>query len=80
MMAFDMISHIPSITLLSKVLLDPSCSVYIISDYYLFTGDDDYHFRKAEAGKAMKNKLGLINPLDGATGTVRCELGKRTVR
>jgi len=39
--------------------------------HFAFEGDDDYHFRKAEAGKAMKNKLGLINPLDGATGSTK---------
>ncbi|KAK2465257.1 hypothetical protein APHAL10511_002611 [Amanita phalloides] len=34
-----------------------------------FEGDDDYHYGKAEAGRAMKNKLGLnVNPLDGASG------------
>lgn len=76
MMAIDMISHIPSITLLSKVLLDPHVLFISFSNHYLLTGDDDYHFRKAEAGKAMKSKLGLINPLDGASGSVRCELGK----
>lgn len=43
--------------------------------YIYFAGDDDYHFRKAEAGRAMKNKLGLtVNPLDGATGSVCYEL------
>lgn len=43
--------------------------------YMNIAGDDDYHFRKAEAGRAMKNKLGLnVNPLDGATGSVRYEL------
>jgi len=40
--------------------------------HFAFEGDDDYHFRKAEAGRAMKNKLGLtVNPLDGATGSTK---------
>ncbi|KIL67798.1 hypothetical protein M378DRAFT_121901 [Amanita muscaria Koide BX008] len=38
--------------------------------HFAFEGDDDHDYRKSQAGKAMKNKLGLTaNPLDDRTGT-----------
>ncbi|KAF9013529.1 Sec1-like protein [Cyathus striatus] len=34
--------------------------------HFSFEGDDEYDYWKAEAGRAMKKRLGLSSPLDGA--------------